>query len=219
MRKDKNIAVDLRQQGKSYREISSALGVSKSTLSEWFSNNRSLKKTNLCLRQKSDNDSRERMRKLNLKRADRLSQLYRTIQKVALQEFDQYQYNPLFIAGLSLYWGEGDKVTKYNVRIANTDPRVIRIFVDFLITICQIEYSRIKSWLLLYPDLSEGHSKEYWIREGGLRRDGFTKTIFTQGRHRKNKVKYGTCYVGISNRQLKIKILVWLQLLSKWLCK
>ncbi|MFA5360480.1 MAG: hypothetical protein WC320_00675 [Candidatus Paceibacterota bacterium] len=38
MRKDKDLAIELRKKGKSYNQISKEIEISKGTLSYWFSN-------------------------------------------------------------------------------------------------------------------------------------------------------------------------------------
>src|SRR3989344_7621364 len=45
----------------------------------------------------------------------------------------------LFGLCLGLYWGEGTKRNKISVRLGNTDPRLIKKFVEFLTKIYQVE--------------------------------------------------------------------------------
>src|SRR3989344_9085899 len=44
--------------------------------------------------------------------------------------------------GLGIYWGEGNKVTANSVRVANTDPYMIKSFITFLKKICGVENSK-----------------------------------------------------------------------------
>src|SRR3989344_9534870 len=41
--------------------------------------------------------------------------------------------------GIGLYWGEGTKSNKNTVRLGNTDPKLIKKFIEFLIKICGIK--------------------------------------------------------------------------------
>ena len=37
----------------------------------------------------------------------------------------------LFGLGIGLYWGEGNKLNKYSVKLGNTDPEMIKLFIKF----------------------------------------------------------------------------------------
>ncbi len=45
----------------------------------------------------------------------------------------------LYGLGLGIYWGEGEKNTKHQLRVANTDPDVIQVFAKFLTEICLLK--------------------------------------------------------------------------------
>jgi hypothetical protein len=139
---------------------------------------------------------------------------YLAAEQEAATTFPALLQNPLFIAGLALYWGEGDKVSKYNIRIANTDPDVIRIFRCFLEEILSIPRTRVKSWLLLYPDLNEKDCKQFWVQESGLLPENFNKSIVIRGKGTSKPLSNGVCYTGISSILIKKKMLVWLHLLG-----
>src|SRR3989344_2914295 len=40
----------------------------------------------------------------------------------------------LFGLGIGLYWGEGTKANQGSVRLGNTDPELIKKFIQFLVT-------------------------------------------------------------------------------------
>ncbi|MFH1611720.1 MAG: hypothetical protein ABH887_00395 [bacterium] len=121
--------------------------------------------------------------------------------------------NPLFVAGLILYWGEGDsKLVNGMVRLSNTDTRMIEIFVKFLKIICNVPKEKIKAYIILYPDLSESYCKKYWCYVTGIFQSNFYKTQFIKGRHPTNRLRYGICEIHVSSRGLKEKIMVWTDL-------
>lgn len=215
MRKDKEKAVELRLSGKSYNEIKGILKISKSTLSEWFK----VVPESENIRQKLVADRKENdllvLKKENTKRRLYLDDLYEKARSDALVEYEIYSKNPLFIAGLGLYYGEGNKASKYAVSISNSDYRVLAIFRNFLVQVCNISPGVIKSWLLLYPDLNEKICKEHWINKVGVQADSFMKSTCIQGRHKTRRVSYGICTIGLGNRVLKNKMLVWLDLMAQ----
>lgn len=217
MRGDKQQVLKLRKLGKSYNAIRQEIRIPKSTLSEWLRPHKWSRDIASVLSEKSKEISAIHIRRLNKIRGKHLVRLYRCARTEAYTEFDKLKYHPLFIAGIMIYWGEGDKVSGHGVRIANTDPGMIRLFVNFMIHVCQIPRNRIKAWILLYPDLDEGVCKKFWVKNSGLGDRSFTKCIIIKGRHKTNRVRYGVCNVGISSKYFKNKMLVWLKLLPSQL--
>ena len=107
--------------------------------------------------------STKRMRAIasaNKKRWEEWRENHRTN---AIKEFPRIKSNPLFIAGIMLYWGEGDsKVENGNVRLTNTNGNIMRLFTQFLLTICEVPLEKIKGAMILYPDLHENTCKDFW---------------------------------------------------------
>src|SRR3989344_6341070 len=132
MRKDKEIAFKMRTTGKSYREIREVLGVPVSTLSEWFGQIAWSKDMARKLAAKAQVQHTARVVQLGKIRGRYLARAYDEARIEAKMDLEILKYNPLFIAGLMLYWGEGDKASKSQVRHANTDPELIKLFVFFL---------------------------------------------------------------------------------------
>jgi len=217
MRKDKEIAIKLRKEGKSYREIKKELSVPLSTLSEWLAPHDWSKNIAVTLAKNSADRGSIHLRKLNDIRGKHLIKVYEDAESEAVEEFEKLKYHPLFIAGIMLYWGEGDKKTKNFVRITNTDPAIIKIFANFLFDICQFDKSRIAVSLLLYPDLVDETCKKYWIENSGLSELHFHKSQVIQGKHKTNRLRYGVCTITISSTYFKRKINIWTQMFTQQL--
>ena len=215
MRNDKNRAVELRKAGRSYREICSELSIPKSTLSDWFGHQDWSKNISKKLSDKAKPFHIERILKLNAVKKIHLTRLYAEARSKAMDEFKFLKNDPLFLVAMSLYWGEGDKASNGQVRISNSDPMVIEIFLLFLREICHIPNSRMWLGLVIYPDINTEVCESYWSKSVKLNRDNFHKTVIIHGRHKSKKLAYGTASAGISSRFLKEKMLVWLELLGK----
>ncbi|MDO8575747.1 MAG: hypothetical protein Q7R90_00350 [bacterium] len=213
MRKDKVKAIEMRRSGKSYNEIVAALRIPKSTLSGWLADidwSRELKQK---LRQDRQADHVIRLVELNKLRGANLAHAYEEARAEAKIEFDALKYNPLFIAGIMLYWGEGDKLTKYAVTITNSDPALIRLYVFFLENVCRIPPEKIKAHILIYPDLNEETCRLYWASRSHVDLSRFMKCTVIQGKQKVRRLKYGVCMIVISSTYLKTKMLEWLKLL------
>jgi len=215
MRIDKIQATKLRRTGKSYNEIRQLLGIPKATLSDWFRNQKWSKELSKKLNDRVLEESRIRLAALDKIRGKNLERLYGEARKEAEEEFGLLKNHPLFIAGVSIYWGEGDKSTKSGFRISNVDPGMIRIFRKFLLDVCRVEEKRIRVGLLLYPDLNDEDCKKYWVKNAGLSANCFTKSVTIQGRSKHRRVLYGVCGIIYSSRFLKEKMLIWIRLLSE----
>ena len=219
MRKDKEKATFLRKSGKSYQEIETEMGVPKSTLSDWFRGQNWSKELSIKLCKMAKLAHTVRIKELNRIRGNNLKKLYQQAENEAAEEFDLLKYHPLFIAGLMIYWGEGNKVSKSRCWIANTEPLMIKLFLQFLKNICGFKQSRIKAWILIYPDLDERLCRSFWSRKTGLSSDNFHKSALVKGTHKSKRISFGVCSVGVSSAYLKCKILKWIQLLANDLVK
>lgn len=215
MRKDKEVAFHLRLNGKSYNEIHAALKIPVSTLSDWFSRIGWSKDIAKKLATAVQVEHTARIVELDRIRGEHLKRVYEEAREGAKEDLKILKYNPLFIAGLMLYWGEGDKLTPHSVKLSNTDPGLIRLYVFFLKNVCRIPEQKIKAQLLIYPDLNDKECKEYWARESGLDPGQFTKSSTIQGKHKTRRIKYGVCMIVVSSKYFKVKILEWLKSLPE----
>jgi hypothetical protein len=165
MRKDKQKALRLRKTGKSYNEIKELLGIPKSTLSYWL---KDIKWSTIIkddLSRAITEKSIIRLRQLNSIRGRHLSKLYLEAQSEARDEFELFKFHPTFISGISIYWGEGDKLTRHLIRMGNIDPRMIKLFIKFLVEVCGVSRGKIRAHLLLYPDLDKKLCRSFWIKK------------------------------------------------------
>ena len=208
MRSEKGKAFVLRRSGKSYREISNELGVAKSTLSNWFQGVDFSTAIRAELTKKANKKGARHLRELNRVRGIALAVQYETAEKEALKEMELFRRIPLFTAVLVAYWGEGDTATKNQIRITNTDPKMLHLFVQFLLHICQADKDRISIALFLYKDLDEAKCKRYWSRQIGLKK--FHKSQILPGRHNTKKTPYGVATIVLTDAYLKRKLQVWI---------
>lgn len=112
----------------------------------------------------------------------------------------------LFGLGIGLYWGEGNKANKNIVKLGNSDPRLIKIFIQFLEKFFDVDARLLKFHLHLFSDINTGEATDYWMKEIGARRSQFYKPTITQtgklGTYRK-KSKYGVLTLYFANTKLR----------------
>ncbi len=206
MRKDKIEAFKLRKEGKNYREIRAILGVSKGTLSGWFKNfdwAGDISKVNHAF-----NYSTEKIRKMHEARTKSLKELYDLARLEGEKEFEKYKNEPLFVAGLMVYAGEGDHSVKNNlVRMANSNSGIILVFKSFLEKYYPELYKKIRISILLYPDLDDEFCLQWWSSALKIPMNQFHKPVHIIGRHKTRRLQYGVASLIISSKFFKTKLL------------
>jgi hypothetical protein len=221
MRKDKIKAYELRRQEKSYSEISRSLNIPKSTLAVWFKSQDWSQDIRRRLGQEQSFSNPKRTAAIRKANKERWSKIHQSYRDTAEKEFKTYKDHPLFLAALMLYWGEGDKHTigpnSGQVKLANTDPAMLRIFYLFLKNVLNISMEKISVWLLLYPDLADEMQKNFWSKATGIPLGRFKNSIYIKGKHPTKRLSYGVCNIYVHSRELKEKLMVWLELSQRML--
>src|SRR3989344_617124 len=187
MRHDQPQAFELRKQGKTYREIEKLLGISRSTLCEWFRNEKwsiYIKKSNI---ENNTKISTIHLKKLNEARRLMLEKKYGQVEEDAVKEFEVNKNDPLFMAGLMVYAGEGDKANRYNIKLANSEFYLHLVFMSFLEKFLKIKRQNIKFWLLLYPDHDIEKLIGVWSDKLNIHKSNFYKSQVITGRETKNR--------------------------------
>ena len=216
MRNDRHLAIKLREKGESYKRISKELGVPKSTLNYWFRDLLWSKSIKEKLTEKARRTSRQRIKKVIKSNRERWAKRRASFRQEAKTEFADLKANCLFVAGVMLYWGEGDQNLKYPVRLTNVNYKMIVLFKKFLLEVCKIKRADIYLSLFLYPDLSENKCKKFWGDKTKTNQERFDKAQFIYGKHPTKRLENGICTIRVKKSTgLKEKILVWINLLSE----
>ena len=216
MRNDKHLAIKLRKQGKSYNKISQELSIPKSTLVGWLANQKWSQNIKKELTRKANYISRKRLLFFIEERREKFEKIREGFRLEAETEFPFLMKNPLFIAGINIYWGEGDnKSTGCLLRISNIDPRMIGVFSSFLRNVLFVPEEKLRVGIILYPDLSETKCKNFWQEVTKIPLNQFHKTQFIHGKHPTRRIEHGICMLTISSKKYKEKVIKWIDLFSK----
>lgn len=215
MRQDKDLAFKLRKEGKSYRDLQKELGISRSTLCEWFKNVEWSKHIKNKNSKEVIRISTDRINKMNIVRNLIFENKYKEIIEEAKEEYPLYKNNPLFIAGLMLYDGEGDHLSKNAIRFANIDFGLHKVFINFSKEFLKKDLTFIKFSVLLYPDLNIDECVDKWCKELGILRQNVYKPQVILGKHKTRKLHFGVGTSIILDSFLKHKLLFWIEKLKK----
>lgn len=111
---------------------------------------------------------------------------------------------------LGLYWGEGGKTVRHSVKIVNSDPGVIQIFVRYLIKICNVRLDKIHYYLQTFKDNDILEAKRFWAKELMISHDIIhtCSPVRSLGKGTyQNISKYGVMSAEVGNVHLKSYIM------------
>lgn len=129
--------------------------------------------------------------------------------KVIYMDYDLRQ-----VIGAILWWTEGTKSYKdkrwtntwhYIIDLTNTNPDIIKFFLDFLRSDIGIDESRLKLQLQIHEDDDQERLETYWSRITQIPRERFTKTIVRPVGNKIGK-NMGTCKIRYCDKKTYLKI-------------
>lgn len=192
----KNQAISLRKKGYSYSLIAERLGVPKSTLSSWLStipyvpNKEVIKRIGNASARAGESKSRQK--KLTFEQA----------KLIATKDIGTLNKRDLMLIGLGLYIGEGQK--NETVGIINSDPRVIKMSMKWLMLVFGVCIENFTLAIHLYPDNNSEACLKYWSNITGIPPSQFGKTQIDDRKgkssSKRGKLVYGTAHLRVKAR-------------------
>lgn len=119
----------------------------------------------------------------------------------------------LFGLGIGLYWGEGTKSSKNSLRLANSDPKMIKTFIEFLIRFWNIDSRKLSFQLQIFSDTDAHQALIYWNEQLAMSLKQWTKTHIhkaKEGTYKKKKIM-GVATLSFHNTKLKNSMMKQLQ--------
>ncbi|MGW2649609.1 hypothetical protein ACWC2T_33000 [Streptomyces sp. NPDC001393] len=179
-------ARELRLQGWTYDQIETELGCSRSSVSLWVRD----------LPRPEPRYTPEEQRALMNAGLARLrsaqdEERHRTKQAAAVTS--NLSDRELFVAGVALYWAEGQKSKPYSrrevVTIVNSDPGVIRFYVTWL-DLLGVARERLRFHVMIHESADVNAAEQYWATLVGADSSAFNKT--TLKKHNPKTVRKNT---------------------------
>jgi hypothetical protein len=215
----KEKAIKYRRQGYSYGIISKKLRVAKSTLNNWLKeipyspNKRTLERIRLALAKSAKIIHNKKLAKIEI------------IKKGARKELGRITRKDLWLLGIGLYIGEGNKLSKESVRLINSNTETIKLAMRWFREIFGLKDKNFSLSVHLYPDNNINLAKNYWSKITGIPKVQFGKTQIDQRTNKSSKkigkLKYGTLHVQIKSCgneafgvSLHRRIMGWIEAIS-----
>ncbi len=124
--------------------------------------------------------------------------------KRLLKEAQALEEGKIFLGKLSkrdkmlflsaLYWAEG---TKKDFNLPNTDPNLVRVFVDFMRDVFELKNDQFYINVRLYEDLDKEKCLAFWSEVVRIPKENLKGVNILPGK-KKGKLEYGMCRVRIA---------------------
>ncbi len=209
---EKERARALRKKGYSINQIIEETGLSKASISLW------VRDIVLTKHQKKKISARGRsIESVEKRRINRLNNEKKKRQIIidnAKKEFSNISLEQLKLIGIILYLGEGGKTNRGMVRLANSDPMVIKIMMRFFREVCKVPESKFRASIHTFSHADVEKTERYWSQLSGIPRKQFFKTytkpssVSLQKRH---TLPYGTFDIYICDTKLFLTIMGWIE--------
>ncbi len=212
-------ALVLRKRGYSYGMIANKLGLAKSTLSNWlqkvpFTPNKEV------LRRIGE----ARMKMAATKRKQMMDNI-QAMKKLARKDIGKLSKRDLFLLGVGLYLGDGEK-TYENVRIINSDPEIIRVAAKWFRNVCGLKTKNFRPRVYLYPDTDIQKTIAYWSKILKVPKNQFMKVQIDRRTNKsdskKGKLPYGTLHLQANScgdkkfgKNLHRRIMGWIKVIEE----
>ncbi|GLZ04887.1 hypothetical protein Acsp03_23530 [Actinomadura sp. NBRC 104412] len=197
----RELAISLRREGKTYREIAGSLGVSISTCSLWL----------------HDVPAPERpgyhQERVAAMWESRWAPFHRERERARLRakvdaskEVADLSDREVLLAGALIYWCEGTKDKPYRrselVDFINSDPAVITFFLRFL-RVAGVPRERLRFRIHIHESADLGEAERYWAALAGIGVDEFQKPVLKRHNAKTTRKNLTEDYRGCLNIRVR----------------
>ncbi|MDI3421980.1 hypothetical protein [Streptomyces luteolus] len=186
-------ARELRREGWTYDRIQLELGCSKSSISLWV---RDLPKPE----PRYTPEEQQALMRAGLKRLRQSQDEDRErVTREACDEIDTLPDRDLFLAGIALYWAEGQKSKSYqrreSVLFVNSDPGVIEVFLAWL-DLLGVTPERLRFRVMIHESGDVTGAESYWAELVGIDTSELQRTTLKKHNPKTVRKNIGEAYRG-----------------------
>ncbi|MBP9760410.1 MAG: helix-turn-helix domain-containing protein [Candidatus Pacebacteria bacterium] len=221
----KQEALKLRLQGKSYNEIHAVLGISKATLSGWFSGLVLSDVAQARLKARVHQGTLNGLVRRNKMQTHLARERARITREGAMREVPVLTPHDLFLVGVVLYWSEGYKRQKmvhgkkriaHPVSLASSDAQMVVCFIRFLVEVMGIPKEKLFLEVRLFEKTNPVGAMTHWQRVTGFSKNQLKGPTYvvsksSQGKRPYNRLLHGTVAVGINDTPTFYRLMGWIE--------
>jgi transcriptional regulator with XRE-family HTH domain len=186
-----------KKKGYSYNEIMAEIPVAKSTLSGWLSGIELDKSQQERIRRKQEERWSRNYDLGEWNRAKRQKEIA-SIRVKAKKEIGNLTKREFLIAGIMLYWAEGNKVSK-GAGISNADPMFMAFMMQWLRECMSISEDRFRASIHYHEGQDYRRIEQFWSGVTNISLNHFRKPFCKPPGtgHRKHYLQWGVCRIYI----------------------
>jgi len=201
MRIEREAAIGLRRQGRTYGEIQKILNtkIPKSTLSIWFREVSLTKNQQLRIARRQRAIIKNAQRLAVSSRKEKRAQKLKAFEKSA-KHFRRYLHNKqvakLILA--TLYLGEGAKTNRGSLMFGNSDPEIIKLFLSLFRFVFPVDDRKFRCTLQGRADQNIKFLERFWSGTTGIPLRQFYKARIdprTINKHSRKQDYKGVCRI------------------------
>lgn len=186
--KEKQLAIELRQQGHTIPEIEKLVGCPRSSIHNWVKD--------VSVPDNYLDKLKSRQILFSEKRALSTRESWKQKYSEAIQDYDPPFDDPRFMLGLGLYLGEGYKYGRFTVGMVNCQSSILVAFRKWIDEFFKLPETSYAAHVKLHdPTLSE-KAVEWWSKQLDVPKEKFFKTTVEANKKtlkKMNVLEYGTC--------------------------
>jgi hypothetical protein len=212
---ERNAAIGLRKQGRTYTEILEKIPASKSSLSYWL---RDIKLNEKQLKRIYQKNLQIRRKFIDYNRVKRDEAVARRnhIFQLARREIKTMSSHELKLIGCALYWAEGSKCQRSGtVVFSNSDSFMIELMMHWFRKICSVPELKFRASFQAYNSQNITGIQSYWSKITSIPPSQFIapslRVSKTSTGTRGNILPYGTLRIQVADTALLTKILGWIE--------
>ena len=188
----------MRREGKTYGEILAVIPVAKSTLSLWLREVGLSKTQEQNITEKRIAAQRKGARIRHEMAVEKREEIY----SISREQIGNLTDREVWLLATMAYWAEGTKERTRagsQVRFGNMDPRMMRLFVYWLLNIQKISLVNLKFEIYIHENNKHRvfTIKEYWSKELNLPMNSLEIVRFKTHKIKTNRKNIGNLYYGL----------------------
>ncbi len=127
-----------------------------------------------------------------------------------MKDIGRLSKRELWLIGVALYWAEGSKEKAKGslVRLGNSDPKMIKLFLKWLQEVCQINKTDIIFRIYLHETSRKRTEevKNYWSKKTAFPKSEFEKITWKKNKIKTNRTNIGNNYYGLLDVTVKMSV-------------
>jgi hypothetical protein len=131
----------------------------------------------------------------------------------AVSLWEKWKHAPLFMLGVGLYWGEGEKTScSKRLALSNSDPKLLHTWLRWCARF--LPGVRLNSCLSIHDNCDLEAARAFWRKELNLEIKWVAMAVSRASKRKRRTLPHGTLKISLGRGSLEwhTKMLVWLDM-------